>query len=339
MTNDILVSIIAPMYNSGRYIDMFIDSVKKQTLTNWELIIIDDGSVDDSLSIVKHYCNDDNRIRLFQRNRIPKGSVTCRNIGQNKCKGKYFIHLDTDDILAPFALKQRTDYMEEHPEIDFATAKGKSVTIDDSGIINDTGRKWGYDPKKDILERFLSVNYPFSVWNNIYRSEVFKDYLWDEKVQIYTDFSYIVPSLIKGYRHAFIDNSEEDYFYRIGSQNAMTSNFISGEKYESTKYLFSKMISMISCMDQYSKYKRAFQKFFLLQLERVAINGSQEQVDDYVNYYYSVFSEYKNIRLHLFYQLVLKKCRTKAYTPRLIRAGLYLLYKPTIIFKWILKNN
>lgn len=330
-SNATLVSIIVPMYNTENYIEAFILSVQMQTETNWELLIIDDGSSDKSIEIVKAYSAVDDRIHLLKRNRLPKGSVTCRNIGQEYCNGKYFMHLDSDDVLATFALEQRVKFMNEHPDVDFATAKGKSVTIDKNGNLHETGRCWGINPHKNLLDCFLSVNYPFSVWNNIYRTSSFADYRWDEKVKIYTDFSFIVPTLIGSYKHAFIEDSKADYFYRIGLKNAMTSNFISDDKYESTKYLFTKTMDMIHSLSNYQKHKKAFEKFFLLQLERVAIDGSQEQIDDFVEYYARSYSEKKNVKLCLLYKSILKNCKKKSYSSRIIRLWIYVLFKPALL--------
>ena len=217
------------MYNGKDCIERFINCILSQTYTNWELIIVDDGSTDDSVEIVKRLSLNNTRIILIERNRAPKGSVTCRNIGQQVIHGDFFIHLDSDDIVQPFMLEQRLKFMQENPSIDYATSMGESVRVNNDSIVH-TGRLWGVQPQKDLLACFLEVDYPFSVWNNIYRTSTMGNYYWDEKVKIYTDFSYIVPCIIDGYKHAFIGSSQVDYFYVVGQKNAMTSSFIAQEK-------------------------------------------------------------------------------------------------------------
>ena len=123
-------------------------------------------------------------------------------------------HLDSDDIVQPFMLEQRLKFMQENPSIDYATSMGESVRVNNDSIVH-TGRLWGVQPQKDLLACFLEVDYPFSVWNNIYRTSTMGNYYWDEKVKIYTDFSYIVPCIIAGYKHAFIGSSQVDYFYVV----------------------------------------------------------------------------------------------------------------------------
>ena len=102
-----LVSIIIPSFNSETYISETIDSILNQTYPYWEAIVVDDGSSDETCSIVKRYSQNDKRIQLFLRVSTAKGASVCRNIGIEKAIGKYIIFLDSDDLLAPFCLKER----------------------------------------------------------------------------------------------------------------------------------------------------------------------------------------------------------------------------------------
>ncbi len=328
MSKQPLVSIIVPMFNGKEYIKRFISSIQAQTYQNWELVIVDDGSDDNSVSVVKAMTTDDSRIKLLERNREPKGSVTCRNIGQKAIEGEFFIHLDSDDFVQTYMIEQRLRFMLEHPEIDYASARAESVKIDSEGNIVHTGRYWGMEPKEDLLTSFLKVHYPFSVWNNIYRTSSFENYYWDERVRIYTDFSYIVPCILSGYKHAFIPDCKTDYLYVIGQNSAMTSCFISQEKYESTKYLFSKTIEQIRTSDSYKKNKKSFKYFFNLQLERVAVSGTNKQIEDFYQYYLSQYSESGNLRVKLLYRLVLSKRKESGYSIKRLRFYIFAFLKP-----------
>lgn len=328
------VSIIIPVYNAEQYINITLDNIINQTYTNWELILVDDGSTDKSFEIIKNYSDRDNRIIAVKRDRAPKGSLTCRNIGQEMATGEYFIHFDADDIIASYCLEQRVAFMEQHKEIDYATFKGESIDI--NGRVIPNGRKWGINPNKDILSCFLSYNYPFSVWNNMYRKEAFIDYYWDEKVKIYTDFSYIVPAIIINKKHAFAEDSRPDYFYRMGHANAMTSSFINEDKYDSTLYLFDKIYEMLAETSSPEKYRRNFRTYFEVQLQRVVLNGSIEQVDSFKNFF---SSKYGDITLRMKIILLLfrgsiKRGKKHAYAKR-VKFITYLLYEPKTIFIWL----
>ncbi|GHC59996.1 glycosyltransferase family 2 protein [Ulvibacter litoralis] len=110
-----LVSIIIPSFNREALIGRTIDSILDQTYSNWECIIVDDGSTDNTKSILKEYCKKDSRIQYFDRPNIkPKGANSCRNFGFEKSKGSYLQWLDSDDLLSSNKLElQINDLLEE----------------------------------------------------------------------------------------------------------------------------------------------------------------------------------------------------------------------------------
>ena len=101
---DNLVSIIMPSYNTRKYIEESINSVLKQTYSNWELIIIDDCSIDDTDIIVKPYLSD-KRIR-YLKNKKNKGAAVSRNRALREIKGKWIAFLDSDDLWKPQKLER-----------------------------------------------------------------------------------------------------------------------------------------------------------------------------------------------------------------------------------------
>lgn len=104
-----LVSIITPCYNGAAYISETIESVLSQTYSYWEMLIVDDGSKDDSAFIVKSYGEKDNRIRLIQQ--ANAGSAAARNHGIRQAKGQYIALLDADDVWHPDFLEQQIKFM------------------------------------------------------------------------------------------------------------------------------------------------------------------------------------------------------------------------------------
>ncbi|MBR3893353.1 MAG: glycosyltransferase family 2 protein [Alistipes sp.] len=109
MTNKPLVSIITPCYNAEKFISETIESVIKQTYTEWEMIIVDDCSTDNSANIVKQYLCKDSRIKYFCTEK-PSGSPTLpRNIGIQNAKGRYIAFLDADDIFMPTKLQHQIE--------------------------------------------------------------------------------------------------------------------------------------------------------------------------------------------------------------------------------------
>lgn len=105
-----LVSIITPSFNSEKFIRETIKSIQNQTYSNWEMIIVDDCSTDNTFSIIKEMALNDNRIRFF---RLEKNSGTgiARNSALSKSKGKYIAFVDSDDLWKPTKLEKQIDFL------------------------------------------------------------------------------------------------------------------------------------------------------------------------------------------------------------------------------------
>lgn len=109
-----LVSIILPVYNSEKHLREAIDSILNQTYTNFELIVIDDGSTDGSISIIQSY--KDNRIILY-KNSTNTGLVKTLNAALKLCSGTYIARMDGDDICLPDRISSQTDYLNNNPNV------------------------------------------------------------------------------------------------------------------------------------------------------------------------------------------------------------------------------
>jgi hypothetical protein len=108
------VSVIMPVYNAQEYLSQAIESILSQTFTNFEFIIIDDGSTDNSLNIIKTY--DDPRIVLI-RNETNLKLINSLNKGISVARGKYIARMDADDISLPERLARQVEFMDQHPNI------------------------------------------------------------------------------------------------------------------------------------------------------------------------------------------------------------------------------
>lgn len=105
-----MVTIITPMHNDGRFVRQAIESVLAQTYQDWEMIIVDDCSTDDSLSIANSYASE--RIRVI-RNAENKGAAYSRNVALREAKGDYIAFLDADDWWAPNKLERQLKFMQD----------------------------------------------------------------------------------------------------------------------------------------------------------------------------------------------------------------------------------
>jgi glycosyltransferase involved in cell wall biosynthesis len=120
-----LISIIIPSYNRAHLISETLDSIIVQTYTNWECIIVDDGSKDNTKEILSEYCKRDNRFQYHQRpkNRI-KGGSAARNYGFALSKGEYINWFDSDDIMLPNFLKEKIKIFNIESDLDVVFSYG-----------------------------------------------------------------------------------------------------------------------------------------------------------------------------------------------------------------------
>lgn len=124
-----LVSIIMPAYNCEKLIGTTIESVINQSYKNWELIVVDDCSSDNTYGIVKRYMKKDRRIKLYKLDKN-SGPAMARNKAIEKAKGKYLAFLDSDDIWFPDKLRKQLHFMEENNYLFSCTSYTK---IDENG--------------------------------------------------------------------------------------------------------------------------------------------------------------------------------------------------------------
>ena len=113
MSDKELVSIIMPSYKCGRFIEESIKSIQNQTYQNWELIVVDDCSGDDTVSIVQDKMKTDSRILLYS-NSSNFGAAVSRNVALRNAKGRWIAFLDSDDLWEPTKLEKQIKFMEEN---------------------------------------------------------------------------------------------------------------------------------------------------------------------------------------------------------------------------------
>lgn len=125
---DDLVSIITPLYNSEEFIEETINSVLNQTYKNWEMLIVDDCSIDNSLRIVKQFAADDSRIKLIQLE-TNSGAAIARNKAIEEAQGRYIAFLDSDDLWHSQKLEKQIEFMQEN-NYAFTFTKYQQMTED-----------------------------------------------------------------------------------------------------------------------------------------------------------------------------------------------------------------
>ena len=145
------VTVIMPAYNASHFIDAAIRSVMAQTVDDWELLVIDDGSRDDTCKIVEGLAAEDSRVKLL-RNEKNMGVANTRNRGLSLCRGKFVAFLDSDDIWLPEKLQKQLDLLD---------STGADLCYTSYGIMDTAGAQSRGDylvPGKADFRKLLKEN-------------------------------------------------------------------------------------------------------------------------------------------------------------------------------------
>ena len=146
------ISIITPTYNSERYIQETVTSVQQQTEENWEMIIVDDCSTDNSVAIVEEIATKDSRVKCYVLERN-QGAARARNKGLEVAQGRFITYLDSDDLWLTNKLKHQVDFMER---------QGCAFSCTSYGVIDEFGKLLN----KEIY-MLPKVNYKGFLMNNL----------------------------------------------------------------------------------------------------------------------------------------------------------------------------
>jgi glycosyltransferase involved in cell wall biosynthesis len=144
------VSVITPVYNGESYIDTAINSLLSQTLQDWELIVVDDGSTDSTPQILEKF--KDQRIRIIRQQNA--GEARARNVGLHNVTGEYVALLDADDFYFPTALEELSAFLDSHPQYDVVYSDGQICDEQDRFLMTLTEVRPGIYTGK-ILEKVV----------------------------------------------------------------------------------------------------------------------------------------------------------------------------------------
>ena len=166
------VSVIIPAYNAQDYIDECLNSVRSQTFTDIEILVVDDGSTDDTLSCVRRHVEEDGRIRIFSQANQFAG--VARNKGMSEATGEFFYFLDADDWIEPDALQVMMQSAAEFAcDIVIARSEGFDNQTGDTWILNNALNGLPYDSvlkSSDYADRLFQcfVGWP---WDKLFRAD------------------------------------------------------------------------------------------------------------------------------------------------------------------------
>lgn len=228
------LSIIIPVYNTEKYLDKCISSILQQDFTDYELWLIDDGSQDSSIEIIKRYAASDLRIHTAFIH--GKGPAEPRNYGLRHATGDYVLFVDSDDYLTPKALSHLINYAEQYPDADFI--KGNQFILvgeDEKNSVFASFRepyansyvspdemisnvlKTDFVPTNNLIKRSVLSNYPPPHTSHGACAECLE---FHEELVLLEDVPFIIEAVSRSKSTAYL--TTETYVYRLESETSLT---------------------------------------------------------------------------------------------------------------------
>jgi glycosyltransferase involved in cell wall biosynthesis len=218
MNKNPLVSVIIPAYNVEKYIEEAINSVLSQTYLNIEIIVVDDGSIDNTKRLVDHYLGKNRIIYLFQNN---KGLSGARNTGIKVARGEYIALLDADDLFLPTKIEKQVSFMENNKDCDFCYCDvnffidGKPEKILKSHYKYYSGNIFKYLIKGSFVN-------PSTLFFKKQTSDIFG--VFDESFKRAEDLEYYLRVSLLGAKFCFVD--ELLFLSRIRKSGNFQSDYV-----------------------------------------------------------------------------------------------------------------
>lgn len=183
-----LLSVIVPVFNVEKNLEKCLDSLCKQTYDNIEIILVDDGSTDDSLSVCRNFADKDKRIKVYEQNN--KGVSSARNLGLEKANGEYISFVDGDDYLDFDAYERIMTLIEGKDALFF----GYKEVFEEQIKHNVPLISGSFDGKEALYQCFVPSGYYSSVCNKVFKRSLVKDIYFDEDIMIGEDELWLVEA-------------------------------------------------------------------------------------------------------------------------------------------------
>ena len=287
--NEPLVSIIMSVYNGGQYLLEAVQSILNQTYTNFEFIIVDDGSTDSSYELITKLSGNNKKVKIFRRPHY--GLANSLNFAISKSNGKYIARMDADDISEKLRIEKQVHYLEKNKNIDLLGSNRKYIGVGNSKII----RSSKLPSDNNIIKWHLFFSVPIIHPTIMMRAKVLKsqsgyseEYKYAQDYELYTrlsrisNFHNLSESLLEYRNHnygrqtnyhkeqlQFVIRIRRNYIGRIINRKISNKEVRLYTEFDRTQ-----IISLYDLMDAVRKIKKIKMMFKL----RYKINSYEEEV-------------------------------------------------------------
>jgi len=303
-----LVSIIIPSFNRENIILETLISIKNQSYSNFECIVVDDHSTDNTFESVFRFTKSDKRFRILKRKQKEKGASVCRNEGIKLAGGHFIMFLDSDDLLAPDCFLERVKFSKKKREADFY--------IFQAGIFNDSTyyceTLWSNIDSENPLNSFVWSK-GWSISNSFFKANFLKDnHLFNQEAQSWQDVEFHIRALLKKPIIGFSKNSKPDVFIRFSNISRVSNTNLSFQRIKSRLNIYLS-IEEEFLNSGYSEFLLPFKIYFFKYLEISARTHRNEEFLKLYSLWQKSetfrFPKYNYMKTYLIFQSFLTKMK------------------------------
>ncbi|MCO6494371.1 MAG: glycosyltransferase family 2 protein [Bacteroidetes bacterium] len=285
-----LVSIITPAYNAEKYIAETIESVLQQTFSDWEMLITDDGSTDNTALIIKQYAEKDSRIIYLYQENGKQGKA--RNLAIKNAKGTYLAFIDADDLWVENKLEKQLAIYKQYPEVDLIYTSGISFSGSISNVIKVFHEKAGMIDSTEMYDTMLKGK-------SLPNLSVIVKKSWVDKVgglgeqpemQNAEDYQLWLKLLDRGCQMYGIDESL--FYYRLHENQVTTDDSMAFT--EAIHAVFFADLTKINRKEKRKILINRTNKYLLHYIDII----SNEQIEKILNLYKNPLSDYRRYWLN-----------------------------------------
>ena len=314
VTDNNMVSVIVPIYNAESYLEACVESILAQTYTNIEIILVDDGSVDNSGKICDEYVKKDNRIRVIHKNN--EGVSVARNTALTQVKGEFIMFVDADDEIENDCVEK---LVKKQRERDFDFVAGACIVLGrkKNTLSNYLNKEYFGDEIKNSIFEILSLYSISAPWGKLFKKSIIQDNVsFIKNVTYGEDAMFLVDYLTHAMSVAIID----DVIYRYNCKNlSCASQKFHPDMCEYHKLIIKKVQMMISEDNEKAKENKQFKNLVLRRVEWVLEHylycaGWVKETSGFVKKTIQLFGDFINVELLSFDNKLLQYLKDEKYT-------------------------
>ena len=285
-----MISVLVPVYNTNQYLPRCIDSILGQSFTDFELLLIDDGSTDGSAKICDAYAEKDSRIRVLHKEN--GGVSSARNLGLNEAKGEWVVFVDSDDWISDNCIKLLTEPLRNK---EFDIVVGDYRIIGEFPYNLELSLPEGAYHETGITHTFCNGGIYIMSWNKLYRKEfLLKNQLAFEEGKVHEDE--ILAFEISCLEKSFYVVKSVTYYYRIRENSIATikDRHLKLQRYiavfQSIKEKVKRYEKVDGIYDHYLFFiRRVFRWISCLDLNEEQVRFADEQTEGFLEEIPSLF--------------------------------------------------